>query len=374
MASRRDYYQVLGVKRSATQTEIKKAFRKLAFQYHPDHNHHDESAERFKEVNEAYEVLSDPVKRTNYDRFGYPITGGAGRGFDGYNFVSGLGDIFDAFFGGTTTTKQRRPQRGADIRHNLTISFHEAIFGCEKEVEVVRDESCPLCNGLGREAGSQPVRCPSCDGAGYVRRVYQSIFGHFVNRAVCERCRGEGSIAEPCSQCEGTGVERNRRKIAINIPAGVEDGSQIRLSGEGEAGRWRGSAGNFYIILSVLEHKFFKREGNDILYELPLNFAQAALGDIVEIPTIDGETNLEIPPGTQTDKVFRLKAKGVPFLHRSGRGDQLIKVLLVTPKHLTEEQSQLLRELAKSLTKAPMPEEKEDKGLFERIRDAIKEH
>ena len=374
MVLKNDYYQVLGVDRSATQAEIKKAFRKLAFQYHPDHNHHDESGERFKEINEAYEVLSDPVKRANYDRFGHNMSGVFGRGFEGFDFVSGFGDIFDAFFGGSTTTKRRAPQRGSDIHQQVTISFEEAVFGCEKEIELSRNESCSVCHGLGRNQESRAVKCPACNGAGYVRRAYQSIFGSFINRAVCQDCHGEGTLAEPCSHCRGTGVEYMRRNITVKIPAGVEDGTQVRLNGEGEAGRWRGPSGNLYIGINIISHKHFKREGNNIIYELPINFAQAALGDEVEVPTIDGKSKLEIPSGTQTGKTFRIKGKGVPFLHRSGQGDQLVKVRVVTPKNLTDEQKKLLQELSKSLGKANTLGDRADKGLFDKIRDAIKEH
>ncbi len=369
-----DYYEKLGVSQDATQEEIKKAFRKLAFQCHPDHNHQDGAAERFKEINEAYQVLSDPDKRADYDRLRY-FTETPGHGLEGFDdFVSDLGDIFEAFFGGTTTARQR-PQRGADLSRNLTISFEEAVLGCQKGIEIERTESCSLCHGLGSKLGSQVLICPECNGKGYVRRSQQSLFGRFINKATCPRCHGEGNIVtQPCPQCRGTGKEKKHRRIIVNLPAGVEDGSQIRLSGEGEAGTRGGFAGNLYITLSVLEHKLFKREGDDIVYKLPLNFAQAALGDKVEVPTVDGKTSLKIPPGTQTGQVFRLKGKGVPHLHSSGSGDQLVEVQVVTPQNLTEEQSKLFRELAKSLSKPAIPEEKEEKGLFERIRETIKEH
>lgn len=367
MATKRDYYEVLGLDRSASEEEIKRAFRKLAFQYHPDRNKEDGAEEKFKEINEAYGVLSDPEKRTTYDRFGQ-VGGGFGRGFGDFDIFRGFGDIFDSFFGGATTATRRGPRQGTDLRYNLTIPFEEAVFGCEKEIETWRIENCSLCHGVGCEPGNQPSRCPECNGTGQVRRVQRSSFGRFVNVTTCNRCGGDGRIiTKPCPQCQGSGREEKARRIVVNIPAGVDDGSQIRLSGEGNAGSWGGGAGNLYVILSVPEHPFFKRRGDDILYDLPINFAQAALGDEVEVPTVDNPILLKIPPGTQTGKLFRLKQKGVPHLRRGGRGDQLVMVHVVTPETLTEEQQRLFQELAKTLVKATMP--KEGKGFFQRLRD-----
>ena len=350
MPAKRDYYEVLGVDREATDDEIKKAFRKLAFKHHPDHNHEDGAAERFKEVNEAYEVLSDPDKRAAYDRYGH---GGAegffGRGFEGFDF-GGFGDIFDAFFGGTATATRQAPQRGADLHGRITITFEEAAFGCEKEVNILRAENCSLCQGIGCKPGSQPSRCPNCNGTGQVRQVRQTIFGRFTNITTCPQCHGEGRIiTEPCPQCRGTGREKRQRSIPVKIPAGVDDGSQIRLIGEGESGLRGGSPGNLYITLSVLPHEFFIRDDDNILYELPINFAQAALGAEVEVPTLDGKAKLKIPAGSQTGKVFRLKAQGIPHLRGNGRGDQLVTLLVVTPESLTKEQRRLFQELANSL-------------------------
>jgi len=353
MPTKRDYYEVLGVARDATDEEIKKAFRKLAFKYHPDRNHDDGAEERFKEVNEAYEVLSDPDKRGAYDRYGH---GGAeglfGRGFEGFDF-GGFGDIFDAFFGGATTATRQAPQRGADLHYRLTITLEEAAFGREKEINISRTENCSRCQGTGCKPGSQPSLCPNCNGTGQVRRVQQSIFGHFTNITTCSRCHGSGRIiTEPCPQCRGTGKEKRQRSILVNIPAGVDDDSQIRLIGEGEAGTRGGSSGNLYITLSVKKHEFFTRDGDDIIYELPINFAQAALGAEIEVPTLDGSTKLKLPAGSQTGSVFRLKNKGIPHLHRSGRGDELIRLVVVTPDSLTKKQRQLFQELASSLSPA----------------------
>jgi len=353
MPAKRDYYEVLGITRNATDEEIKRAFRKLAFQYHPDHNRNDGAEERFKEVNEAYEVLSDPDKRAAYDRFGHGGAEGVfGRGFEGFNF-GGFGDIFDAFFGGATTATRQAPQRGADLHYRLTITFEEAAFGCEKEINIVRAENCSLCQGIGCKPGSQPSRCPNCNGTGQVHRVQQSIFSRFSSTTTCSQCHGEGRIiTEPCPQCRGTGKEKRQRSILVKIPAGVDGGTQIRLTGEGETGMRGGSSGNLYVTLSVRPHQFFTRDGDNILYELPINFAQAALGVEVEVPTLDGQAKLKIPTGCQTGKVFPLKNKGIPHLHRSGRGDQLVTLRVVTPDRLTKRQRQLFEELADSLSPA----------------------
>jgi molecular chaperone DnaJ len=362
MPIKRDYYEVLGVDRNATDEEIRRAFRKLAFKYHPDHNHDDKTGEKFKEVNEAYEVLSDPDKRAAYDRFGH---GGAeglfGRGFEGFDF-GGFGGIFDAFFGGAATAARQAPQRGADLSYGITITFEEAAFGCKKEITISRTENCSLCHGVGSKPGSQPSRCPNCNGTGQVRRVHQSLFGRFAHTITCNQCQGEGRIiTEPCPQCRGTGREKRKPNISLNIPAGVDNGSQIRLRGEGEAGRRGGSPGDLYITLSVTEHAFFSRDNDDILYELPINFAQAALGTEVEVPTLNGKTRLKISAGSQTGQVFRLKGQGIPHLHRNGRGDHLVTLFVVTPDSLNEKQRRLLQELGDSLGPANIPKPKKRK-------------
>ena len=350
MATKQDYYEILGVDKNSTDENIKKAFRKLAFQYHPDHNHDVGATDKFKELNEAYQVLSDPDKRAAYDRFGHGGADGVfGQGFEGFNF-GGWGDIFDTFFGGATTATRQAQQRGSDLHYRVTITLAEAAFGCEKELKLTRTESCSICQGIGSKPGSQPSRCPNCNGTGQLRKVQQSVFGRFINTATCSQCHGEGRIiTEPCSQCRGSGKEKHKRNISVNIPAGVDDGSQLRLNGEGDAGLRSGSTGNLYITLSVLPHEFFFRDGDDTLYELPINFAQAALGDEIEVPTLDGNVKLKVPAGSQTGKVFRLKDKGIPRLRRHGRGDQLVKLVVVTPESLNKEQRQLFTELAGSL-------------------------
>lgn len=370
MAPKRDYYEVLGVGRNAAEEEVKKAFRRLAFQYHPDRNKNHGAEEKFKEINEAYEVLSDAEKRAGYDRFGHSgAQSVGGRGFDEFSDFGGFGSIFDAFFGGATATRQRA-QRGADLRYDLTIAFEEAVFGCEKKLEIIRTESCSVCRGSGSQPGSPPVTCPNCSGSGQVRRVQTSIFGQFVNVAVCERCRGEGRIlTNPCLQCRGEGKERRKRRIAVRIPGGIDDGYQIRLTGEGNAGTPGGAPGNLYIYLRVNRHELFTREGDDILYELPVNFAQAALGDEVEVPTLDGTVHLRITPGTQSGKVFHIRDKGVFHVRGGGRGSQLVKVMVVTPESLDEHQKALFQELARTLGKEVMPSE--EKGFLDRLKDAF---
>ena len=370
MRTKRDYYEVLGVDRNASAAELKKAFRKLAFECHPDRNSDGGAEERFKEINEAYEVLCDPDKRAAYDRFGHAgAQGFAGRGFDGFDF-GGFGDIFDAFFGGVRTAGRTGPQRGGDLRYGLSIAFEEAVFGCDKEVEIVRFERCSACQGTRAEPGSKPEKCPVCNGSGEMRRAQRSVFGQFINVVRCTNCGGEGRIVgKPCRNCKGQGQERVARRLSVKVPGGVDDGNQIRLTGEGDAGRNGGSPGNLYVTLSVRKHRFFKRDNANILYELPINFAQAALGDEVEIPTLDGGFALKLPAGCQTGKFFRLKERGVPHLRSHGRGDLLVRVHVVTPQSLDDKQKKLFKELAKNLDEAKLPQD--DKGFFERFRDTM---
>jgi molecular chaperone DnaJ len=349
MPTKRDYYEILGIPRNASDEEVKKAFRKLAFKYHPDHNHADLTGEKFKEVNEAYQVLSDPEKRTAYDRFGHGgMEGHFGRGFEGFEFT-GFGDIFDAFFGGATATRQG-PRRGANLNYDVPISFEEAAFGGEKEVRILRTENCAACHGTRSRAGSRPTRCPNCNGSGQVRRVQQSIFGSFANISTCSKCHGEGSIiADPCPECRGTGQQQKEHLISVKIPPGVDTGTQLRLSREGGAGERGGSPGDLFISVTVKPHELFIREGDDIIYELPANFAQVALGSEVEVPTLEGDVKIKIPAGSQAGRVFKLKGKGIAHLRGHGRGDQYVKLRVITPESLTKEQRQLFEELARSL-------------------------
>lgn len=351
MATKRDYYEVLGVNRDCSTAEIKSAYRKLAFQYHPDRNREDGAEAKFKEVNEAYETLCNPEKRESYDRFGH--NGGDsmfGQGFDGFGF-DGVGSIFDAFFGGRTSSSTRRaPVRGADLYQRVTVTLQEAAFGVEKEVKISRTENCSECHGNGSKPGTQPTRCPECNGSGQVRRVQQSIFGRFTNIGPCPHCQGEGTIiTEPCPKCRGNGKEKNKRNILVKIPSGIENASRIRLTGEGDAGSRGGPAGNLYVDVEVSEDKTFIRENDDILYELKINFAQAALGTEVSIPTLHGDEKLKIPSGSQNGQVFTLKNKGVPHLHGRGFGHQRVMLNVVTPEKLSRKQKKLFEELAREL-------------------------
>jgi molecular chaperone DnaJ len=371
---KQDYYDVLGVPRSAAADELKKAFRRLAMQFHPDRNQEAGAEAKFKAVSEAYEVLSDPEKRAMYDRFGHAATqGGAdgfARGFEGFGF-GGLGDIFDAFFGGAQSRTQRGPARGADARRSLTLTFDEAVFGAEKNFEVQSAELCSVCDGLRTEPGTEPERCTQCNGSGEVRRAQQSIFGQFVNVAMCDRCRGEGRVVtHPCKNCRGVGREKKKRKLSVKIPAGVDDGSQMRLSGEGELGSHGGPRGNLYLQLNVRPHEIFQRDDDDLILGLDLNFVQVALGDEVDVPTIDGQPHeLRIPAGTQTGETFILRGKGVPHLRGGGRGDMIVHINVVTPKNPTKEQKELLKQLAASMGTPVKPQE--DRGIMGKLKDKL---
>jgi len=352
MTVKRDYYEILGIPRDASDSEIKKAFRKLAFQYHPDRNSGDGTSDKFKEVNEAYEVLSNVDKRAAYNRFGHDgVQGVFSRSFEGSDSdFGGFGDIFDMFFGGTTTTTRGASRHGADLQSKMTITFEEAALGCEKEINITRTETCSVCSGSGSKPGSQTGQCPTCNGSGQVRRVQQSLFGRFINTAVCNQCNGEGKIiTDPCQQCRRSGREKQKRTLSVQIPPGVNDSSTLRLSGEGEAGIKGGSPGDLFVTLSIRKHEFFTRDDDNILYELPVNFTEAALGTEVEVPTLYGKSKINIPSGSQTGKIFRLKDKGIPHLYKHGRGDQFIRILVVTPGSLTKEQRKLLQELARTI-------------------------
>jgi molecular chaperone DnaJ len=371
MSAKRDYYEVLGVNRQASQEEIKKAFRRLARQYHPDVNKSADAEARFKEVNEAYEVLSDQEKRSMYDRFGHAGPRAGFGQYDDFGF-GGFEDIFETFFGGMRAgaTTRRGPSRGADLRYDLSIEFEEAIFGCEKEIEIFRHESCSHCRGSGAEPGTQPIRCPQCNGTGEVRRQQQSILGSFIQVTTCPRCQGEREIVTtPCTECRGQKFVQVERTISVKIPAGVDEGTRIRLAGEGEPGLRGGPPGNLYVVLGVKPHPQFRRDGTNIYLELDINVAQAALGDVVTVPTLDGDEELAVPAGTQTGEAFRLRDKGVPHLRRNGRGDQIVLVHVRTPSRLTKEQKELFEQLATTLGKESVHQP--EKGLFNKIKDAL---
>ena len=361
MAEKRDYYEVLGIQKGASEDEIKKAYKKLARKYHPDMNPGDKEAEeKFKEVNEANEVLSDPEKKARYDQFGFagvdPNYGaGAGGGAYGGGFDFGdLGDIFGSFFGGGFGGGQRRnpnaPQRGESIRASVSISFTEAAFGCEKSVTIERSEQCPTCKGSGCAPGTTPEICPDCHGSGTVQTRRQTPMGVFASNGPCRKCGGTGRlIHQPCSDCRGSGAVRKRRTIKVNIPAGIDHGQTISLRGQGGAGKNGGPAGDLLITVMVQPHEIFRRDGVDVFCEAPITFTQAVLGAELEIPTIDGKVKYSIPEGTQTGTVFRLKGKGIPVLNGRGRGDQYVTVVIETPRSLNKEQKEALRRFSETL-------------------------
>lgn len=374
--AKRDYYEVLGVERNASEDEIKKAYRRLARKYHPDVNQDDPDAEeKFKEASEAYRVLGDEKLRQQYDQFGHAAFEGAnGAGgfgdFGGFGDWDGFSDIFDMFFGGMGRQRRQGPQRGADIRFDLRISFEEAAFGLETEVEVPRTETCPHCHGNQAEPGTPIHTCTECNGTGQVQQVQQSAFGRFVNVRTCPRCGGEGKTVETrCKECGGQGQVRRVRKISVNIPAGIDNGFRLRVPGEGEAGTRGGPPGDLYVFISVRPHEFFTRQGSDIYCEVPISFVQAALGDEIEVPTLDGKVKLRIPEGTQTGTSFRIKGKGIVNLRGYGRGDQHVVVQIYTPKNLTSKQKEALRQWGESLGESVQPAH--EKGFLGRVKEAF---
>lgn len=366
--TKRDYYEVLGVNRTATDVEIKSAYRKLAMQYHPDRNPHPDAEERFKECSEAYAVLSDSEKRSRYDQFGHAGVGGQG-GFGGFDpgsfqdFSDIFSDLFgfaDAFGGGR---RRSRAQRGNDIREDLSLTFEEAVFGVTKKVNVRHKESCSQCRGTGAAPGKSPVSCPQCGGRGQVR--YQQ--GFFSISRACGMCHGAGVvIKDPCSKCRGEGNVNAETPLEVKVPAGVEEGTRILYSGQGDAGVHGGPAGDVYVVLHVKEHPFFEREGKDLYCVVPISFSQAALGAEITIPTLEGDSVLKVPEATQTGTSFRLRQKGVPVLNGRGRGDLLVEVKVQTPAKLTKRQHELLEELEQHSKFENKPERR---TLMSRVKD-----
>lgn len=377
--NKRDYYEVLEVEKSASDMEIKKAYRRLAKLYHPDMNAGDPAAEaKFKEVNEAYEVLSDPQKRAQYDQFGHAgvdpngFSGGFNGGFGDFDF-GGIGDIFETFFGGSGFGRSSRskngPQKGADLKYAMEISFEEAAFGVEKEISINRMESCSTCHGTGSKPGTSPSTCTHCKGTGQIQYKQSTPFGQFVNVKTCDVCRGEGKIiSDPCQTCNGKGKTRKTIKLKINVPAGIDDGQTISLRGEGESGIKGGPSGDLYVSIRVKSHLLFQRQGNDIICDIPITFVQGALGSELEVPTLDGKVKYTIPEGTQTGTVFRLKGKGVPFLRGNGRGDQYVKVYIEVPKKLNEKQKAILKEFA-DVSGDEVHEQR--RGFFHKMKDVL---
>ena len=372
-ATKRDYYEVLGVQRGANEEDIRRAYRRLARQFHPDVNKAPDAEAKFKEINEAYEVLSDAGKRSAYDRFGHAgIEGGMGSGAYSPFGASPFADIFETFMASAARGGVRSaPSRGAHIAIRVSLSFEEAVFGVEKELEISRLVTCDTCGGNGAAPDTQPQRCQTCGGTGEVRRMQNSIFGQLVSVMPCSICNGEGVvITNPCAACQGEGRIRETRRLVVRIPAGVDEHSQIRLTGEGDAGPRGAPPGDLYIELSIKQHALFRRQGFDILLDLPLNIAQASLGADLQVPTLEGSQELKIPSGTQHDRVFRLKERGVPHLRGNGRGDQLVRVRVQVPTSLTDEQRQLLGELMRTFGDEP-PTGPAEKGFFGRIKDVL---
>ena len=376
--NKRDYYEVLGVQKGANDTEIKKAYRKLAKENHPDLNPGDKEAEaRFKEINEAYEILSDSDKRARYDQFGfagvdpnYAAQNGGYGGFDGGFDFGDLGDIFGSFFGGGFgggTRTRNGPQRGESLRMALTITFEEAAFGCEKEVSLERVEQCETCKGTGAAPGTSPETCSNCGGTGTVQQRRQTPMGVFATTSPCPRCGGKGKIvANPCKDCGGSGQVRKRKTVKVSIPAGIDNGQIISLRGQGNAGKNGGPAGDLQIVVTVQPHQLFRRDGSDVYCDAPITFTQAVLGGELEIPTIDGKVKYDIPEGTQTGTTFRLRGKGIPNVNGRGRGDQFVTVHIETPRNLNREQKEALRKFSETLKESNYKERKSFFDMFKK--------
>ena len=385
MADKKDYYEVLGVNKNSTDDEIKKAYRKLARKYHPDLNPDDPKAaeEKMKEINEAYAVLGDKDKRAQYDQFGHAAFSGGGYGGgttytgninmdDIFGTMGGFGDIFEQFFGGGRTRSRTRqkpgPERGADLRYDLNITFEEAAFGKKTKIKVPRLETCEDCGGTGATKGSTPDECPDCHGTGMRQTTTRTPFGTIANARPCERCHGTGQVIKnPCKHCHGEGRIKVEREIEVNIPKGVDSGQRLRVGGKGQAGLRGGESGDLYVYINIKPHKIFTRRDTDVYCEIPISFVQAALGAKVEAPTIDGKVELTIPEGTQSGRVLTMRGKGIPFLRGDGRGDEFVKIKVLTPKNLSARQKKLLREFEDGGSDSTNNPEK--KSFIDKLKD-----
>ena len=373
MTDKRDYYDVLGVGRSASPDELKKAYRKLARQHHPDVNAGDPQAEeRFKEVNEAYEVLSDADRRAGYDRYGHAASNMGSDPFGGMG-GSPFGDLFESFFGGSGQSRRRSgPVKGQDLTVTINLTFEEAIFGADKEVDILRLETCASCHGTRMKDGKTPPRCATCGGTGEVRRVQQTILGQFMTSSPCSACRGEGvTITDPCPTCRGRGRTSQNRQISVTVPAGIDENQTLRLSGQGEAGPTGGQPGNLFVNVKIKPHTHFTRQGRQILSGIGINVAQAMLGDEIEIETLDGSVALKIPAGTQSGQQFRLRQKGVPDIRHGDRGDQIVTIHVVIPDSLTNHQAELIQQLAETFGSEVQPQPAASRGFFDKVKDVL---
>ena len=371
--AKRDYYEVLGVDKTADEATIKRAFRQQAKKYHPDLNPGDKEAEeKFKEVNEAYQILSDPQKRQQYDQFGFdgPQAGFGGAGYGDFGGFGGFEDIFSSFFGGgARQANPNAPRQGDDLRMDVTISFEEAAHGCEKEVNVVRDEACENCGGTGAKPGTKPTTCSTCHGTGQVTQVRNTAFGRIQNVTTCPNCHGTGKvISDPCPKCNGRGKKRTSRRRTVKIPAGIDNGQVLTIRGQGGAGENGGPSGDLLIVVNVRPHKLFKRRDYDLYLELPITFTQATLGAEIDVPTLDKPVKYNIPEGTQPGTVFRIKGAGIPYLRGTGKGDLYVTAKVEVPRKLTEKQKELLRQFDGVSTGN---EYQEKKNFFERLKDAF---
>lgn len=379
--AKKDYYEVLGLQKGAGEDDIKKAFRKLALQYHPDRNKgNKEAEEKFKEINEAYQVLSDPQKKAQYDQFGtsdFNGQGGFNGDFGGFDFseMGGFGDIFETFFGGGFSGKNRRngPSKGADLEYNLNLSFEEAVFGVEKEITITRSENCEECHGSGAKPGTSPKTCDKCGGTGQIRVQRSTPLGSFATMTTCDKCGGNGKIiSDPCARCHGKGKERKQVKIPVTMPAGVDNGNVLPLRGKGEAGSNGGPAGDLYINIRVAPHAAFKRNGFDINMDTHISFSKAALGTEIKVPTVDGDVTYKIPAGTQSGTKFRLKGKGVPKLNGYGRGDQFVNVIVDIPKTLSDRQKEALKLFMEASGEITEDSKKSFKEKLKDFKDSLK--
>jgi molecular chaperone DnaJ len=381
MSTQRDYYEILGISKDATETEIKKAYRKLAMKYHPDKNKDADAEDKFKELSEAYAVISDTEKREQYDRFGHAGIDGRYSQEDIFRNAD-FGDLGDLFgnifgrgfggFGGGGSQQRHGPQRGSDLRYDLKITLENAANGVESTLNIPRAESCESCNGTGAKAGTSPRRCGTCHGSGQMTRARDTPFGRFMSTSTCSACSGMGeTIDNPCPACKGTGKTKKVKKLSVKIPKGADNGLRLKVRGEGEGGTRGGPAGDLYVVIHVEAHDHFERGGDDVLYELPITFSQAALGDDIMVPTLHGKVKMNIKAGTQTHSILRLKGKGMPHLHGHGQGDQLVRVIVTTPTNLSGDQKSIFKQLADLEKGTGGKHNKGGKGIFEKVKDVL---